>query len=113
MAKSFLQVAPCRPANSKQAARDVDHVAVLNILWFRRVAVNRRPKVNGLGALFAVDYASEMNVARASVVTYSTRLHNSLIRRGRAIERIYARLIGKPEPGHGCRDVLQRHQRFV
>src|SRR5204863_7335336 len=98
MAKSCLQVAPSRPANSKQAARDVDHVAVLNIFWFRRVAANRRPKVNGLGALFAVDYASQMNIAPASIVTDSTRLHNCLIHRRRASERVYARLIVKP--GH-------------
>src|SRR5206468_10287655 len=113
MAKPYLQVAPCRHVKSKQAARDVDHVPVLNIFWFRRVAVNRRPKVNGLGELFAVDYAGQMNIARASIVTYSTRLHNRLIRRGRAIERVYARLIGKPGHGHGCSAVLQRHQRFV
>src|SRR5258705_4669636 len=72
MAKSCLQVAPSRPANSKQAARDVDHVPVLDIFWVDRLAANSWPKVNGLGALYSVDYASQMNIAGAAIVTYST-----------------------------------------
>ena len=68
MAKSCLQVAPCPHLKSKEAARDVNYVPVLNIFWFRWVAVNGRLKVKGLGALFTVDYASEMNIIRAPIV---------------------------------------------
>src|SRR5882724_8957943 len=113
MAKTCLQVTPYRPANSKQATRDVDHVAVLDIRWFCRLAANSRPKVNRLTALFTVDYASQMNIAGAAIVTHTTGLHNRLVHRRRAIERVCSRLIGKSCYGHSCRAVLQGHQHFV
>ena len=72
-----------------------------------------RPKINGLRALFSVDYASQMNIARASIVTHSARFHNRLVHSRRAIKSVYARLIGKSGHGHGCRAVLQRDQHFV
>ena len=104
---------PARTSKSKEAARDVNYVPVLNIFWFRWVAVNGRLKVKGLGALFTVDYASEMNIIRAPIVARSACFHNHLIHRRRAIESVYGRLIGKPCHGHACRAVLQRHQHFV
>src|SRR5512133_1652409 len=64
---------------SKQAARDVDHVSVLDIFWVDRVASNAWPKINRLRSLNSVDYASEMNVAEASIISYSARLHNCLV----------------------------------
>jgi hypothetical protein len=106
-------VAPCRHIRSKQAARDVDHVPVLDIFWSYRLTVNSRPKVNRLGKLFTIDYARQMNIARAAVVTYSARLHNRLVHSRRAIKRVYARFIGKPGHGHGCLAVLQRDQHFI
>src|SRR5882724_12725539 len=102
-----------RHVNSKQAARDVNHVPVLDIFWFSRRAANSRPKVNGLGTLFSVDYASQMNIAGAAVVTYSARLHNRLVNSRRPIKTYYARLIGKSGHGHGCRAVFQRDQHFA
>src|SRR2546430_8509563 len=113
MAKSCLQVAPCRHSSSKQTSRNVDHVAVLDIRWLCRLAANSRPKVNGLTALYPVDYASQMNIAGAAIVTHTTRLHNRLVHRRRAIERVCSRLIGKSCYGHSCHAVLQGHQHFV
>src|SRR5436189_1846339 len=113
MAKPYLQVAPCRHVKSKQAARDVDHVPVLDIFWVDRLAPNSWPKINGFGALYSVDYASQMNIAGAAIVTHSTRLHNRLIHSRRAIESIYARFIGKSGHGHGCGAGLQCDQHFA
>src|SRR6266699_1981791 len=115
MAKScLLQIAPCRHLKSKPAARDVDHVPVLDIFWFRRLAANGRFKVKGLGALFSVDYASQMNIAQASIVTHATRFHNCLERSRRAIKREFARFIGKSRDGHTYITALQRdHQSTV
>src|SRR6266699_6711298 len=104
MAKScLLQIAPCRHLKSKPAARDVDHVPVLDIFWFRRLAANGRFKVKGLGALFSVDYASQMNIAQASIVTHSTRFHNRLEHSRRAIKREFCRFINKSGYDHVCR----------
>ena len=97
MAKSCLQVAPCRHLKSKQAARDVDHVAVLDILWSYWLTVNGRPKVNGLAALFSVDYASQMNIADASIVTYSARLHNRLVHGRWPIKTYVPGLLANPD----------------
>src|SRR5437763_5553311 len=113
MAKSCLQGAFGRHLKSKQAALDVDHVPVLNILWLYRLAANARPKINSLSPLHSVDYAGEMNVAEASIITYSARFHHRLVHGRRAIKRVDGRLIGKPGHGNGCRAVLQRHQRLV
>ena len=100
------------PASIEAAAPDVDHVAILDILSSYWLTVNHRPKVDGLATLFAIDYTSQMNIARASIVTHTTRLHNRLVHRRRPIKRVYARLIGKPGHGHGCRAVFQRDQHF-
>src|SRR4030095_822002 len=78
--------------------------------WF---AANSRPKVNGLTTLYTVDYASQMNIAGAAIVTHPARLHNRLVHSRRAIKRDCARLISKPCYGHSCRAVLQGHQHFV
>src|SRR5438105_1655374 len=104
---------PAGYLTSKPAARDIDHVPVLDILWFRRRAVNSWPKINGLGALFPVDYASQMNIAGASVVTHSARFHNRLVNSRRPIKSYSARSVGKSGHGHGCRAVLQRDQHFA
>src|SRR5262249_4770222 len=101
-----------RPSKSKQAARDVDYVAVLDIFWFRWLAANTRPKINPLGKLFAIDYTRQMNIARASVVTHSACFHNRLVHRRRTVKRVCARFIGKSGNGRVSRAVLQRYQRF-
>src|SRR5947199_8940025 len=88
-------VAPQRHIRSKQAAREVDHVSVLNIFWVGRLATNIRPKINRLRALHSVDYASEMNIAQASIITHSARLHNCLVHSRRAINRNFARINGE------------------
>src|SRR5207249_10541788 len=112
IAKScLLQIAPC--LKSKPAARDVDHVAILDILWSRRPAVNGWPKINGLSALFSVDYASQMNIAGASVVTHSARFHNRLVHSRRPIKNNSARSVGKPGHNYRCRTVFQRDQHFT
>ena len=80
---------------------------------FCRLAVNSRPKVNGLSALYPVDYASEMNIAGAAIVTHSTRFHNRLVHSRRTIKRECTRLTGKSRHDHGCRAVLQGHEHFV
>ena len=54
-----------------------------------------------------------MNTAGASIVTHSARFHNRLVHSRRAIERVYARFIGKSGHGHGCRAVLQCDQHFA
>src|SRR5882724_4853301 len=110
MAKSCLQVAPCRHVRSKQAARDVDHVPVLNIFWVSRLATNIRPKINRLRALHSVDYASEVNVAEASIVTYPARCHNSLIHSRWAIKRNLARISGESRHDDSGQTVLQCDQ---
>src|SRR5438874_10661211 len=113
MAKSCLQVAPGRHVNSKQAARDVNHVPILDIFWSYWLTVNGRPKVNGLTKLFAVNYASQMNIARTPIVTYSAGYHNRLVHSRRAIKIERARSVGKSRHDHGCQAVLQRDQHFV
>src|SRR5438552_11474977 len=113
MAKSCLQVAPGRHVNSKQAARDVNHVPILDIFWSYRLTVNGRPKVNGLTKLFAVNYASQMNIARTPIVTYSAGYHHRLVHSRRAIKIERARSIGKSGHEHGCQAVLQRDQHIV
>src|SRR5439155_23679693 len=72
--------------------------------------MNSGPKVNPLGALHSVDYASEMNFAQASIVSDSARLHNRLIHSRRTIKRNFARISGESRYDHGCRTVLQRDQ---
>src|SRR5438876_6067808 len=113
MAKSCLQVAPGRHVNSKQAARDVNHVPILDIFWSYWLTVNGRPKVNGLTKLFAVNYASQMNIARTPIVTYSAGYHNRLVHSRRAIKIERTRSIGKSGHDHGCDAVLQRDQHFA
>src|SRR4029079_2406603 len=100
-------------ANSKQATRNVDHVAVLDVCWCCCLAANSRPKVNRFTTLYTVDDASKMDVAGAAIVTRTSSLHNCLVHRRRAIEGVCTRLIGKACHGHSCRAVLQRHQNFV
>src|SRR6266566_4331324 len=105
-----MSVCKSRPAGtskSKPAARNVDHVPVLDIFWYRRVAANGRFKVKGLGALFSVDYASQMNIAQAPIVTRSTRFHNRLEHSRRAIKRQFARFSGKSGDGHTYNTALQ------
>src|SRR5512132_4350579 len=99
-------------SDSEPVPRDVDHVPVLNIFWFRYLAVNGRLEVKGLGDLFTVDYTSEMNIIRTPIVARAACFHDHLVDRPRAIESKYARLIGKPCHGHACR-ALQRHQHLV
>src|SRR6266550_6770568 len=67
---------PCRHLKTKQAAPDVNHVPILDILWSYWLTMNGWPKVNGLATLFAIDYASQMNIAGAAIVTHTTGLHN-------------------------------------
>src|SRR4029450_1132125 len=95
------------------AARDVDHVPVLDICWSGSLAANRRPKVNCLGTLYPIDYASQVNTARASVVTHSAGAHDRLVHSGRAIKSDWARSVGKSGYDHSCPAVLQRDQHFV
>src|SRR4029453_1495569 len=109
MAESCL-VASCTPAGtseSKPAARDVDHVSVLNIFGCCGFAVNGRPKVNGFGALYSIDYTSQMNIAQASIVTHSARVHDRLVHSLRTIKINFARLIGKSSHDDGSRTFLQ------
>src|SRR6267378_2461313 len=110
MAKSCLQVAPCRHVRLKQAARDVDHVPVLNIFWVGRLATNIRPKINGFSKLYSVDYASEVNVAEASIVSYPARCHNSLIHSRWAIKRNLARISGESRHDDGGQAVVHCDQ---
>src|SRR5437660_5801900 len=105
-----MLVAPCRHVRSKQAAREVDHVPVLDIFWIDRLAANTRAKINRLRTLHSVDYASEMNIAQASIVSDTARLHNRLIHSRRTIKRNFARISGESRYDHGCRTVLQRDQ---
>src|SRR4026208_1057873 len=73
MVKSCLFASRALPhLKSKQAARDVDHVPVLDIFWIDRFAANGGSKVNGLGALFSIDYASQMNIAPPSIIAWYT-----------------------------------------
>src|SRR5437763_935261 len=51
-----------------------------------------------------------MNVAQASIVSDSARLHNGLIHSRRAIKRNFARISGESRDDHGPRTVLQRDQ---
>src|ERR1700742_4343337 len=95
MAKSCLQVAPCRHIRSKQAARNVDDVSVLDIFWVDRLAMNTGPKINGFSKLHSVDDTSQMNIARASVVPHATRFHDRLIHSRRAIKRDCSWFIGE------------------
>src|SRR5215475_4045355 len=95
MAKSCLQVAPCWHIRSKQAARNIDHVSVLDILWVDRFAMNTWPKINSLSALDAVDDTSQMNIACASIITYAARFHNRLVYSRGAIKRDCAGFIGE------------------
>src|SRR5215510_11220928 len=113
MAKSCLQVAPCRHVNSKQAARDVNHVSVLDIFWSYWLAANGWAKINGLRMLYPIDYASEVNIAWASIVAYPAGLHDRLVHRGRSVKTDRTRFVGKSGYGHGCHAVLQRDQHFV
>ena len=79
MAKSCFQNQHLgRLAKSKQAALDIDHIPVLEIVWVERLAANTLPKIYSLGALYSVDYTSQVNIAHASIVSHSTRLHNHL-----------------------------------
>src|ERR1043166_2277821 len=88
MARSRLFAHRALRGNSKlePAARDIDHVSVLDIFWFDRFAMNGRPKVNGLGTLFSINYASQMNITRASIITHSAGTHDRLVHSGRTIE---------------------------
>src|SRR6266404_4201876 len=113
MAKSCLQVAPGRHVNSKQAARDVNHVPILDIFWSYWLTVNGRPKVNRLGTLYPIDYASQMNTACASIVTHSTGAHNRLVYSSRAIKIDRAGFVDKSRHDYRCPAVLQRDQHFV
>ena len=54
---------PSRHVNSKQAAPDINHVPILDILRLYGLTANRRLKVKALSALYSVDYASQMNIA--------------------------------------------------
>ena len=59
--------------------------------------MNGRLKVKGLGALFIVDYASEMNIIRAPIVARSACFHDHLIHRRGAVEKcIQAGLLANP-----------------
>src|SRR5437762_807646 len=109
----FASRAPCRHVTSKQAARDVDHVPVLDIFWFGRLAADTRPKVNHFCTLFTVDYASQMNIARTSIVAHSARFHNRLVHSRRAIKRVNGRFIGKSGHCYRCQTALQCYQHFV
>src|SRR5436190_12694740 len=104
MARSCGRALP-GTSKSKQAARDVDHVPILNVFWYCRLAMNIRAKVNRLRALHSVDDASQMNIAQAAIVTDSARLHNRLIHSGRAIKRNFARISGESRYDHGRRTV--------
>src|SRR6266516_1366668 len=92
------------------AVSDVDHVPVLDIFRFCRVAANGRFKAKGLGALFSVDYASQVNIAQASIVTHSTSFHNRLVHSRRAIKLEFGGFINKSGHDHACRTTLQCDQ---
>src|SRR5207248_11407753 len=109
----YWHIASSRHIKLEPAARYVDHVAVLDIRWFCRLAANSRPKINGLCALYTVNHTRQMNIARASIVTHSACFHDSLVHSGRAIENDWARLISKAGDDHRGRAVLQRNQHFV
>src|SRR5437016_5621343 len=51
-----------------------------------------------------------MNIAEASIITHSARLHNRLIHSRRASKRTFARISDASRYDHGCRTVLQRAQ---
>src|SRR5262249_3786450 len=67
----------------------------------------------GLRMLYPIDYASEVNIAWASIVAYPAGLHDRLVHRGRAVKTDRTRFVGKSGHGHGCHAVLQRDQHFV
>ena len=72
--------------------------------------MNTGPKINGFSKLYPVDDASQMNIARASVVTHPTRCHDRLIHGRRAIKRDCARSIGESRHDHGAQTGVQRDQ---
>src|SRR4030095_9538378 len=97
-----------QPASeSEPAARDVDPVSVLDIFWIDRFTVNGGSKVNGFGSLFSVNYACQVNIAQASIVTHPARFHDRLVHRRWAIKINFTRLISKSGYDHGRRTTLQ------
>src|SRR5262249_36496580 len=106
-------IAPSRHLKLEPAARDIDHVPILDIFWSYWLTVNGWSKIDGLSALHPVNYASETNIAGAPIITHPAGFHNHLVHSRGAVKGVCGWFIGKSGYGHSRRAVLQCDQHFA